>query len=228
MRHSTPLLFLLTGTFACAPSAGDLDEGKSDDSAAATTGPSDDGGDDGGGAGSDGGDGDDGGGEGGEGGEGGDGDSGGDDGTTGSADGDLYINEFMASNASGIQDAGGAYPDWIELYNAGDERIDLGGWTITDDLAESDKHALASTLSIEAGEFLLLFADDDDDEGDNHLSFKLSATGESIGLYRPDGQAVDEITFDEMGTDISMARVPDGSSTWEVTDNATPGASNGG
>ena len=225
MRHSAPLLLLLTATFACAPSAGDLDDAKTDDSAATTTGPGDDGGEDGGGT-----SGDDGGGDGGgdDGDNGGDSGGGGDDGTTGSADGDLHINEFMASNASGIQDAGGAYPDWIELYNAGEERVDLGGWTITDDLDEPGKHALASTLSIEAGGFLLLFADDDEEEGDSHLSFKLAATGEAIGLYRPDGQAIDEITFEEMGTDISMARVPDGSSTWEVTDNATPGASNGG
>ncbi|MBO87474.1 MAG: hypothetical protein CL927_19165, partial [Deltaproteobacteria bacterium] len=149
-----------------------------------------------------------------------------DDSEIGSVDGDLYINEFMASNSSTVQDAGGAYSDWIEIYNAGTQTVYLGGWTITDDFEDPDKHPLASSLSIEAGAFLLLFADDEQG-GPECVGFKLSASGESIGLYRPDGTAVDTIVYGEMGTDIAFARIPDGSSTWEVTDSATPGSSNG-
>ncbi len=221
MRPVPVLVLLCSSVVACAPSAGDLDDEKTTTGETITDGP----GGDGGGSGDD-----DDGGDGGDGGDGdgdGDGDAGSDDGGDGSPDGDLYINEFMASNSSTVQDAGGAYPDWIEIYNAGDETVELGGWTITDDLEEPDKHPLASSLSIEAGGFLLLFADDDEEEGREHVGFNLSADGESIGLYRPDGAAVDEITFGEMGTDISMARIPDGSSSWEVTDRSTPGASNG-
>ena len=201
---------------ACAPTSGEGDEEK--------PGATDDGGDDGGDeGGDDAGDGD----AGDDGGSADGGDNGGDDGT-GSEDGDLYINEFMASNTSGAQDAGGAYPDWIEIYNGGSETVDLGGWTISDDLDEPDKHSLASELSIEAGGFLLLYADDDEEEGPEHLSFKLAAEGESLGLYRPDGGAIDELDFGAMGEDIAQARVPDGSDTWEVTDAPTPGGSNGG
>ena len=134
----------------------------------------------------------------------------------------------MASNSSTVQDEGGAYPDWIELYNAGSETVDLGGWTITDDLDEPDKHPFPSELSIEPGGFLLLYADDDEDEGPRHVGFNLSAEGESIGLYRPDGGAIDELDFGAMAQDVAQARVPDGSDSWEVTDSPTPGESNGG
>ena len=134
----------------------------------------------------------------------------------------------MAGNSSTLQDAGGAYPDWIEIHNAGDETVDLGGWSITDDLDESDKHPLDSSLSIEPGGFLILFADDDAEEGPEHVGCNLSAEGESIGLYRPDGEAVDEVTYGAMGTDVAMARSPDASANWVVTDAPTPGASNGG
>ena len=31
---------------------------------------------------------------------------------------DLYINEAMASNTSGLSDATGAIEDWVEIYNS--------------------------------------------------------------------------------------------------------------
>ena len=43
------------------------------------------------------------------------------------------INEFLASNTGVIQDADGDYSDFIELYNAGDQPLDLAGWHLTDD-----------------------------------------------------------------------------------------------
>ena len=30
---------------------------------------------------------------------------------------DPVISEFLAKNVAGLQDASGAYPDWIEIYN---------------------------------------------------------------------------------------------------------------
>ena len=205
--HRAVWSLLCAGALGCAASSGDVDDGKSETSTTGTTGEGS------GGAGGSG--------------DGGTGDDGGDDGTTSVFDGEVYINEFMPSNASTLQDEGGAFPDWIELYNAGDAAVDLGGWTITDDLDEPDKHALDGSLSIEAGGYLVLFADNDEEEGPRHVGFSLAAEGESIGLYLPNGSAVDELDFAPVGTDLAQARIPDGSSVWEVTDAPTPGESNG-
>ncbi|MDP8203857.1 MAG: hypothetical protein P9L95_04940, partial [Candidatus Tenebribacter mawsonii] len=46
----------------------------------------------------------------------------------------LVINEFLASNDFGAVDENGDHDDWIEIYNAGDEAIDIGGMYITDNL----------------------------------------------------------------------------------------------
>lgn len=141
--------------------------------------------------------------------------------------GDVVINEFMAANQSTIEREDGLYEDWIELYNAGDEAVDVGGWTITDDLSVPTKHTLISAV-IEPGEFLLLWADDDEEEfGAGHLGFHLAATGESIGLYRPDGSVSDSVDFEAQAPDLSAARIPDGSADWVITDEPTPGESNG-
>jgi len=149
-----------------------------------------------------------------------------DDGGGGNTDyPDVLVNEFMASNATTVQDVTGAWPDWIELYNASDETVDLEGWFITDNLENQDKSELPSFV-LEPGDFLLLYADDDQEDGEDHVNFSLDAQGEQIGLYGPDGSMVDEIEFGDQATDVSMGRVPDGSSTWEVLDSASPGSSN--
>jgi Lamin Tail Domain len=139
----------------------------------------------------------------------------------------VVINEFMATNATILTDESGAYPDWIELYNASTEAVNLSGWTISDDLAVTDKHTLGD-LTIEAGGYLILYADGDVADGANHLGFSLSAGGEDLGLYYTDGTATSRIQFGDQVTDVSAARTPDGSETWEYTDAPTPGASNGG
>jgi hypothetical protein len=154
-------------------------------------------------------------------------DEGGDSGGTGGNTDypDVLVNEFMASNSTTLQDVTGAWPDWIELYNASDETVDLAGWFITDNLDNQDKSELPSFV-LEPGDFLVLYADDDQEDGDDHVNFSLNAAGEQIGVYGPDGSMVDEIEYGEQATDVSMGRVPDGSSTWEVLDSASPGSSN--
>ena len=42
------------------------------------------------------------------------------------------INEFLASNSSGLVDDNGSTTDWIEIFNAGDQTINLAGYSLTD------------------------------------------------------------------------------------------------
>ncbi|MDV7402695.1 lamin tail domain-containing protein, partial [Arthrospira platensis SPKY1] len=48
--------------------------------------------------------------------------------------GTVLINEFMSSNGSVQADEDGDFSDWIELYNSGDEVVNLAGWGLSDDL----------------------------------------------------------------------------------------------
>jgi len=133
----------------------------------------------------------------------------------------------MPDNPPTITDESGAYPDWIELYNPSERVVSLEGWTITDDLAEPGKHALDASLSVPAGGFLLLWADNDIADGPAHLDFALAASGETLGLFAPDGSELDSVEFGQQLSDSSAARIPDGSSSWTITETPTPGWSNG-
>ena len=114
----------------------------------------------------------------------------------------LFINEFMASNssASGIHDSQGDYDDWIEIYNLGDTSVDMAGMYLTDDLANQTKFHIptgySSQTTIAAGGFLVFWADDETIEGPLHTNFKLSGSGEQIGLFDTDGVTqIDTIVF---------------------------------
>ncbi len=139
----------------------------------------------------------------------------------------ICINEYQASNASTVTDESGAYPDWFELYNLTDEDIDLDGYSVTDDLGTPDKVVLAGGLVLPAGGWLLLWADGDVDQGDDHLSFRLDRQGEQIGVYDPDGEPLDALEYGFQETDEAEARVPDGAADWETTTAPTPGGTNG-
>ncbi len=150
-----------------------------------------------------------------------------------SGDRTLFINEFLADNESINTDNAGETDDWIEIYNAGSEPVDLGGMYITDDLSRTNFYQIPlghpTITTIPAGGYLLLWADKDLDQGPLHVNIKLSADGESIGLYDIDAhgnQILDAVNFSEQTSDVSYGRSPDGSDTWESFESPSPGGAN--
>jgi hypothetical protein len=138
--------------------------------------------------------------------------------------GQLYINEFMASNTGVIVDpVYSQSADWIELYNDGTAAVNLNGYFLTDNLNRPNKWKI-SNITIAAKGFALFWADSKDTA--NHTSFNLNASLEQIGLYRPDLTVVDSLSYGLQDPNISMGRKSDGSSEWAYFTTPTPGTSN--
>jgi spore coat protein CotH len=139
---------------------------------------------------------------------------------------DLFINELMANNGGSVESPNGTYSDWIELYNGGSEAINLGGMYLTDDLGDSTDWKFPSGTVIEAGGYLVIWADSLPDSGLLHASFSLSANGEEVGLFASDGVSlIDSVVFDAQPSDVSYGRLPDGTSNWTFL-TPTPGLEN--
>lgn len=136
--------------------------------------------------------------------------------------GGLVVNEFMASNASTVQDQDGGYDDWIELYNGTGQDIDLEGYYLSDKPDNPAKWTFPAA-TIPAGGYIIVWADEEEEQQGLHANFKLSASGESIILSDPSGNVVDEVTFPALGEDVAYGRFPNGTGAFKelpVTFNA--------
>lgn len=155
----------------------------------------------------------------------------------------IRINEFMAGNDSFIADDFGEYDDWIELYNPGAASVDVGGWYITDDSLAISKWQIpadaSSQTTIPPGNFLLIWCDEQPEQGPLHVGIKLNVEGESIGLSADGQQYIDFIRFGPGAPvpapppDQSAGRIENGGLLWMVYQSGsatppTPGASNSG
>ena len=110
----------------------------------------------------------------------------------GQAQGQLIISEFLAVNDKGLKDFNGERSDWVEIHNAGDATVDLTGWSLTDDAKDLAKWTFPD-IKIESGGYLLVFASGANQvraDRELHVNFKLSASGEYLGLVKPDGRTV--------------------------------------
>lgn len=145
-----------------------------------------------------------------------------------SANAQLKINEFSASNISTIFDDFSEYEDWIELYNPGSSAINLSGYYLSDNKNNPTKWQFTSG-TINPGGYLLVFASGRDQisGGFYHTNFKLTQTKpEEVVLADPSGAIIDSITMKPAQMDHSRGRTTDGASTWSVFTTPTPGASN--
>ena len=137
----------------------------------------------------------------------------------------LVINEFCASNNTINTDENGQFDDWIEIHNNGDTTIVLLGYSLSDDIDDLGQWSFPD-VSISSGEYMLIWADKDEEDGTLHTNFKLSAGGDAI--YLSYGQEIrDEVTFGGQTTDITTGRYPDGTGPFVLME-PSPEAFNSG
>ena len=156
--------------------------------------------------------------------------------STGVAPNGLSVNEIQAHGA-----------EWLELYNAGDAAIDLGGLGVCDEDANGDCEVAAairfpSGTTLAAGAALLVLANQDPMLGVGphnlctgaatvcfYAPWKISATdGETIRVIDASDQVIAGLTYPpgQTATDMeSFARIPDGVGP-AVNATPTPGAPN--
>jgi hypothetical protein len=117
----------------------------------------------------------------------------------------IVISEFIAANASGLQDADGEFSDWIEIYNPGSTPVSLRGWRLTDDSDDLAKWVFPD-VTLASRAYLIVFA-----SGKNrtnaaaqlHTNFSLDREGEYLALVRPDGAIAHQLNYPFQVTDVS-------------------------
>jgi hypothetical protein len=137
----------------------------------------------------------------------------------------IVINEWLADNSApgGFFDPVGArYSDWIELFNPNPVPINVGGYLLSDSLAQPGKWSIPTNTVIAASGFLLVWADgltNLNTAGATvlHADFQLAKGGEAIVLLLPDGRPQHAITFGPQAANIAQGLYPDGETNTVVS-----------
>ena len=107
---------------------------------------------------------------------------------------DIVINEINYNSSDEFDTK-----DWIELYNNGQESVNISGWVFTDE-NEDHRFTIPDTTIIDSGGYIILAQDVDAflsffEEAENvfgPFEFGLSGGGESISLFDISGRLVDQ------------------------------------
>jgi len=144
--------------------------------------------------------------------------------------GAVVINELLASSQ-------GSGPDWIELHNTTDRRIDLGGWFLSDDADNLMKYEIAAGTSIRAGGYIVFYEDEHfGNPGDPGCRepFALSRDGETVYLHSGAEGALtgysEQEKFDAVEPGVSLGRYQKSGGTYNFVAlvEPTPGEANAG
>ncbi|RPH92378.1 T9SS C-terminal target domain-containing protein [candidate division KSB1 bacterium] len=127
----------------------------------------------------------------------------------------VVINEFLASNNSTVTDQDGEYDDWIELYNNSAADVPLLGYYLSDDGDDLTQWTLPDTI-ISAHSYLIVWADEDEEQSGLHANFKISASGEALYLSNVSAAVIDEVSFGAQTADISYGRYPNGTGNFRA------------
>ncbi len=139
----------------------------------------------------------------------------------------VVINECLTYNLGGLLDEAGELEDWVEIHNPTDNLVDLSGYYLTDKLNNPTKWRIpldaGPSAVIEPNGYKLFWADNDPEQGWNHMEFRLNNGGEALVLRSPDGFTIaDSVHFGASEPDHSYARIPNGMGPFQWVLDPTP------
>ena len=116
----------------------------------------------------------------------------------------------MAANLSVIADQSGEFDDWVELYNGGNNTVNLNGFYLSDNENDLTKWSFPN-VSIQPNDYLIIWCDTaGTSQSGLHTTYRLSADQEEVYLSDPSGVVIDAVHFVNMNSDIAYARFPNG------------------
>ncbi|HUS34207.1 MAG TPA: lamin tail domain-containing protein [Verrucomicrobiae bacterium] len=145
----------------------------------------------------------------------------------------LWINEIVAVNQTGLADGASERDPWIELYNSGASAVDLSTYYLSGDPANPTQWQFPSGTSLGGGQFMVIWLDGQPQQTtatELHANFRPSTSGGVIALSRLQFGAaanVDYNYYPALGADQSYGPIADGEvATQRILFVPTPGGPN--
>lgn len=120
----------------------------------------------------------------------------------------IHINELMVRNSSAIINEELNFEGWAEIYNSGDEAVDLSGCFFSDNENDHFKWKNQDNTIIGPKQFAIFYFDELDEY--NHTSFKLDCDGGVLILSDAAGNELDRMAYPKTFRNSSYGRVTDG------------------
>lgn len=106
--------------------------------------------------------------------------------------------------------------EWIEIYNEGKEAIDLSTWLLDDEEGGSKPFVIPSNTIIKSGQYLIFYR--------QQTCLALNNNGDELRLFHPNGELIEEFSFEKIGVDEVYAK--NEKSSWQLSVTPTPGEKN--
>ena len=120
----------------------------------------------------------------------------------------VRINEVLASNVRG-HSVEGEFPDYVELYNAGDQVVDLSRTQLSDDPEIPNKFVFPAGTILQPDEYLVVYADGAPEKMGLHAGFRISSQGGGVYLrerFSRGESILDSVEFGRQLSDLSLSR----------------------
>lgn len=138
----------------------------------------------------------------------------------------LVINEVMFDNTT-FADQFGNYPPWFELYNRGENPIQLSNYYLTNDPLQPEKWIIPHAVLMPDSS-ILIFASAGNIVAAQpfHTNFTIENNVNGIYLFTKSGEMDDASPAECVRQNKSVGRLPDGSEDWELLSAPSPGSTN--
>jgi hypothetical protein len=142
------------------------------------------------------------------------------------------INELLPAPASdwdGDLEADSKQDEWLEIVNTGALVVDLSQLFLLNGEARAVVYGFSGTLA--PGEHVVVYGRDavgwESDNGHSSIGLSLNNSGDVLRLAEisgPDTAVVDSMTYtsSQVGYDVAVGRLPDGSGLWTLLDHLRP------
>jgi len=141
---------------------------------------------------------------------------------------EIWVNEILSLNQTGITNAAGLRGPWIEIFNRSADPVSLKGYYLSDDFNHLLKWPFPETALIPPKTAMLIQSGP---EGSTvwppYFNFGTNGGGISVSRMRNgNAQVIDYLKFPTLSPDQSYGRFPDGAPNLQYFNRPTPGETN--
>ena len=139
----------------------------------------------------------------------------------------IVLNEVLASNRTRTNLAG-LTSDYIEIYNAATNAVDISGYSLTDDANQPRRWVFAPGTVVPALDHFVIYSEASLPPSSTNTGFNLAANGGAVFLFHQPlagGALLDAVRYGLQTPDYAIGRIPDGSGSWTLNI-PTPAAMN--